>query len=142
MLIKAIQVLLFLLLSTIVNAQNQKGLASYYATKFEGRRCASGEIFSNQKLTCAHKTLPFGTLLKVCNTKNKCVTVKVNDRLPKKSKRIIDLTTKAANQIDLNNAGILKVTLEIVGRDSINVVPRKKQNSSHRTKKKRVRHKK
>ena len=107
------------------NAQTSKGIASYYAQKFEGRRCASGEIFRHDSLTCAHKNLPFGTVLKICNHKNKCVTVKVNDRLPQNSKRTVDLTMRAAKEIDLNYAGLLKVDIEIIGKDSIYSKPQK-----------------
>src|SRR6478609_1543229 len=71
----------------------QTGKASFYAKKFEGRKTASGEKFSNKKLTAAHKTLPFGTKVRVTNPRNnKAVIVTINDRLPKKSKRIIDLS--------------------------------------------------
>jgi rare lipoprotein A len=101
------------------HAQIKKGTASYYAAKFEGRRCASGERFSNDSLTCAHNSLPFGTLIKVCSAGNNCVVVKVNDRLSKRSKRTIDLSQHAAKQIGLQHAGFMKVTYEVVGKDSI-----------------------
>jgi len=114
-----VKIIFFLFAVIIAKAQTSNGLASYYANKFEGRRCSSGEIFRHDKLTCAHKTLPFGTMLKVCNSKNKCVTVKVNDRLPKHSKRSVDLTLRAAREIDLYYAGVMKVTIEVIGKDSI-----------------------
>lgn len=126
------------LISSLCQAQINKGIASYYAQKFEGRRCASGEIFRHDSLTCAHKTLPFGTLLKICNSKNKCVVVKVNDRLPKKSKRSVDLTMRAAKELNLYYAGLMKVTIEVIGKDSIKVVPiRKKITSKKKTTKKK-----
>jgi rare lipoprotein A len=91
----------------------QTGKASFYAKKFEGRRTASGEKFSNKKLTAAHKTLPFGTKVKVTNLKNnKSVIVTINDRLPKKSKRIIDLSQAGAKELDFIRAGTAKVTVE------------------------------
>jgi rare lipoprotein A len=91
------------------------GTASFYHAKFEGRKTASGEVFQNSLYTAAHKTLPFGTLLKVTNLKNgKEVTVKVNDRLPKGSSRIIDLTKAAARDLDFLNAGLTKVKIEII----------------------------
>ena len=93
----------------------QTGTASYYAKKFEGRRTSSGEKFSNKKLTAAHKTLPYGTKLKVTNlSNNKSVIVIVNDRLPKKSTRCIDLSQKAAKELDFIRAGKTKVKIEII----------------------------
>ncbi|HEY0029198.1 MAG TPA: septal ring lytic transglycosylase RlpA family protein [Bacteroidia bacterium] len=109
--------LLLLLLTPhiVLFAQNTEGKASYYAKKFEGRKTASGEKFSNKKLTAAHKTLPFGTRVKIINlSNNKEVTVTINDRLPKKSSRIIDLSQKAAKELDFIKAGITKVSLEVL----------------------------
>ncbi len=91
------------------------GTASFYAKRFEGRRCASGEIFRHDSLTAAHKTLSFGTRIKVTNLKNDSVViVRINDRLPKRSKRSIDLTRKAAKQLNFINQGLAKVKLEIL----------------------------
>lgn len=91
------------------------GLASYYAKRFEGRRTASGEKFRNDSLTAAHKTLPFGSIVKVTNLKNDSVVmVRVNDRLPKYSKRDIDLTIKAAKQLNFIKSGLAKVRLEVI----------------------------
>lgn len=90
-------------------------IASFYAKKFEGRRCASGEIFRQSQLTAAHKTLAFGTWVKVTNLSNdSVVVVKINDRLPRSSKRGIDLTMRAAKQLNFVRKGLTKVTLEIV----------------------------
>lgn len=90
--------------------------ASYYADKFDGRKTASGEIFSNHKATCAHRTLAFGTKIKVINTaNNQSVIVLVNDRGPQKASREIDLSKSAFMKItDNKNIGILKVNLETV----------------------------
>ncbi len=91
------------------------GIASYYAKRFEGRRCSNGSVFKHKNLTAAHKTLKFGTQLKVTNLKNdSSVIVTVTDRLPKKSKRTIDLTLTAAKQLNFVRSGLTKVTLEIV----------------------------
>ncbi|HOZ87877.1 MAG TPA: septal ring lytic transglycosylase RlpA family protein [Bacteroidia bacterium] len=91
------------------------GTASYYAKKFEGRKCSSGEIFRNDSLTAAHKTLKFGTVVKVTNLKNDSVViVRINDRLPKKSKRKIDLTRRAAKQLNFIKKGLTKVRIEVV----------------------------
>jgi rare lipoprotein A len=93
----------------------EKGLASYYHQMFEGRTCSNGEIFRHTGLTCAHKTLKFGTILRVTNLKNDSVViVKVNDRLPKKSKCCIDLTMRAAKQLNFVKGGITKVNIEIL----------------------------
>lgn len=91
------------------------GIASYYAKRFEGRRTTSGATFKHDKLTCAHKTLPFGTQLLITNTKNnKQVRVVVNDRLPQRSKRSVDLTLRAANQLGFVKQGLAKVKIEVI----------------------------
>lgn len=91
----------------------QKGRASFYADKFNGRKTASGETFRNGKLTAAHKTLPFGTKVKVTNQSNgKSVKVRINDRGPFVAGRIIDLSKKAAKKIDLDKAGVTEVVIK------------------------------
>jgi rare lipoprotein A len=93
------------------------GYASFYSNKFNGRRTANGEIFSQDKLTCAHNTLPMGTIVKVTNLKNeKSVTVRVNDRLHYRNPRIIDLSRSAAKALDFNGGGVIKVRVEVVKR--------------------------
>lgn len=95
--------------------QEEIGVASYYHKKFNGRKTSSGEIFSNDSLYAAHKTLPLGTYVRVINLKNdSVVVVKINDRLPKRSKRTIDLSQKAAHQLNFIRAGLTKVKLEIL----------------------------
>lgn len=90
-----------------------KGKASFYADKFNGRRTSSGEKFSNDSLTAAHKYLPFGTRLIVKNLKNdSVVVVRINDRLPKKSSRTIDLTKAAARKLNFIKSGITQVYIE------------------------------
>jgi len=101
--------------SLIENQTTEKGIASFYAKKFNGRKTTSGEIFYNDKLTAAHKTLKLGTYVKVLNVKNdSTVIVKVNDRLPQKSKRSIDLSYKAAKQLNFINAGLAKVEITVL----------------------------
>jgi rare lipoprotein A len=96
-------------------AQTNKGIASYYANKFVGRKTTSGVKYCHDSLTAAHKTLPFGTLVKVTNVKNgKSTVVKVNDRLPKKSRRIIDLSKKAATELDMLKNGVVRVEIEVL----------------------------
>ncbi len=98
---------------------HEECLASFYAKKFDGRKSSNGEIFRNNKLTAAHKTLSFGTIVKVTNLKNdSIVQVIITDRLPKKSKRCIDLSRKAAKQLNFINQGLARVRLEIL-KDSI-----------------------
>jgi rare lipoprotein A len=94
---------------------DKNAVASYYADKFNGRKTASGEKFSNSKYTAAHKKLPFGTKVKVTNLANgKSVVVTVNDRGPFSRGKDIDLSKKAFMDItDNKNHGELKVTLEI-----------------------------
>lgn len=93
-----------------------KAEASYYHDKFNGKKTASGEKFSNSKLTAAHRTLPFGTKVKVTNLANdKSVIVEVNDRGPFKKSREIDLSKKAFMEItDNKNHGTLHVRIEII----------------------------
>jgi rare lipoprotein A len=97
-------------------AQNQLvGLASYYGAKFHAKRTASGEKFDNNALTAAHKTLPFGSRVKVINPRNGLsVIVRINDRGPFVKGRIIDLSKAAARKVGLSHQGTLSVRLEIL----------------------------
>ena len=93
----------------------QTGKASYYANKFQGRKTASGERYSHNKLTAAHRKLPFGTMVRVTNLDNgKSVIVRINDRGPMKRERVIDLSRSAAGKIALIKAGVASVGIEIV----------------------------
>ncbi|MDR1127912.1 MAG: septal ring lytic transglycosylase RlpA family protein, partial [Treponema sp.] len=84
----------------------QEGIASWYGQEFAGRPTASGEVFNPSQFTAAHPTLPFGTLLKVTNRhNNRSVTVRVNDRGPFVSSRIIDVSRAAAEQLDIVATG-------------------------------------
>lgn len=95
----------------------QYGVASYYSNKFSGRKTSSGEIFSQQKFTAAHNTLPLGTYVRVTNLKNgRTVIVKVNDRLHHRNKRIIDLTRAAASKLGFLKSGLTRVKLEVLGK--------------------------
>lgn len=83
------------------------GKVSFYGDEFHGRKTASGEIFDQNKLTAAHKTLPFGTKLLVINPKNgKSVVLTVNDRGPFVKNRVIDITKSAAKHLSILNSGI------------------------------------
>lgn len=94
----------------------KEAVAVYYHDKYNGKPTASGELFSNDKYTAAHKTLPFGTKLRITNLKNnKSIQVKVNDRGPFGKGRDIDLSKKAFMEIaDNKNTGLLDVKIEIV----------------------------
>ena len=90
-----------------------KGQVSYYANKFHGRKTASGKRFDNTKLTCAHKTLPFGTFLKIINPMDgRFVIVEVIDRGPYIKKRVVDLSRSAFSKIGSLEKGILNVEIE------------------------------
>jgi rare lipoprotein A len=93
----------------------EEGLASWYGGKFQGRLTSSGEVFDTNLLTAAHKTLPFGTLVKVTNLANGLSTVvRINDRGPFVEGRIVDLSRAAAEQIDMVGAGTARVSVEVL----------------------------
>lgn len=95
--------------------QNQIGVASYYGQRFHGRKTANGERFNMHKLTAAHRSYPFGTVLRVTNLRNnKKVTVRINDRGPYVKGRIIDLSKQAARKLGFINSGITRVKIEVV----------------------------
>ena len=90
-------------------------VTSYYGKKFQGKPTSSGEIFDMYKLTCAHKTLPFGTLLKVTNEDNGLsVVVKVNDRGPFVDGRDLDISYAAAQKIGLVGVGVKTMKVEVI----------------------------
>jgi rare lipoprotein A len=92
-----------------------KGIASWYGRVLEGHHTASGEPFDMQALTAAHKTLPFGTLLRVINLKtHKSVVVRVNDRGMLSEDRVIDLSYAAAERLGMIKTGIAPVKLEVL----------------------------
>ena len=93
------------------------GIASFYANKFDGRKTANGEIFSQKKFTAACNVLPLGTWLKVTNLRNgKSVVLKTNDRLHPSMKRILDLSRTAAQKLGYINSGLTRVKVEIFGK--------------------------
>lgn len=105
-----------------LHAQTQKGKATYYSKRMTGARTSSGERLHHDSLTCAHKTFPFGTRLKVTNLQNgKEVIVRVTDRGPFGKGRIIDLSWGAAKAIDMLSAGVVMVKVEVVNDE--NIVP-------------------
>jgi len=95
------------------NGYTETGRACYYSSKFNGRKTSSGELFSQENMTAAHKNLKLGTFVKVTNLSNdSSVIVKVNDRLHKSSGHVIDLSLKAANQLNFIRNGSAKVKVE------------------------------
>jgi rare lipoprotein A len=116
---------MLIFLAVITNAQNQTGKASFYADKFEGRPTANGEKYRHNKLTAAHKTLPFGTRVRVTNLANQQhVEVVINDRGPYAEGRIIDLSKSAAEKLGFVNQGLADVSLEIIDAgDGMSTVP-------------------
>jgi rare lipoprotein A len=105
-------------------AQTQSGKASYYAKSWTGRRTSNGERLHHDSLTCAHRSLPFGTLLKVTNLLNgKQVVVRVTDRGPFVRGRIVDLSWGAAKAIGMLSQGIAPVSVERVTTSTIPFKP-------------------
>jgi rare lipoprotein A len=103
----------FAMLYTI--AQVQTGKASFYADKFEGSQTASGEKYRHSKLTAAHKSLPFGTRVRLTNTaNNQSVEVVINDRGPYVDDRIVDVSKTAAEKLGFINQGLAEVKLEVI----------------------------
>lgn len=93
----------------------QVGVASYYAHKYQGRTTANGEVFDMNKLTAAHRTLPFGTILRVTHLGNDhSVVVRVNDRGPYVTGRIIDLSLAAASELGMIQSGLAQVRVEVL----------------------------
>ena len=91
----------------------ENGKASYYGNEFNGKKTANGETFNKNKLTAAHKTLPFGTVVTVKNISNgKTVKVTITDRGPFVKGRIIDISEKAASEIGMLDQGVAQVELK------------------------------
>lgn len=114
--------LFFCLFSITVFAQKKykrTGICSYYGQNAVGSHTASGERIHHKSKTAAHKTLPFGTILKVTNLENnKETTVRVNDRGPYGRGRILDVTYPAAVELGLISSGTAKIKIEVIGYDS------------------------
>ena len=98
------------------SANSSEGKVAHYGKNFNGRKTASGERFDSSAMTMAHRTLPFGTMVKVTNIKNNMsVVVRVNDRGPSTPDRIGDLTSGAARKIRMIRSGVTDAKLEVVG---------------------------
>jgi rare lipoprotein A len=97
-------------------AATETGKLAWYGKKFAGRKTASGEAFNPEALTMAHKTLPFGTLVKVTNPKNgKSVTLRVNDRGPTQADRVGDVSYAAARRLGMLKSGVIDAEMTVVG---------------------------
>ena len=91
------------------------GVASYYADKYNGRPTSSGEIYDMYGISAAHPTYPMFTVIRVTNLKNnRHVVLKINDRMPYRPDRIIDLSYGAAKELDMVNDGIVNVKIEVL----------------------------
>lgn len=134
----SILILFFFCINTYSQARfSQKGEASFYANKFNGRKTANGEIFRQNKLTAAHRTLPFGTVLKVTNLSNgKSVIVRINDRGPFARGRIIDLSKLAAKKLDFIQKGHVMVSIQSIGGNYTKKITNKEKRKNRRYKKK------
>ena len=99
----------------------ESGKVAWYGNKFAGRKTASGERFNPEAMTMAHKTLPFGTRVKVTNPKNgKSVTLRVNDRGPTQADRVGDVSLAAARKLGMVKAGVIDAELTVVGNAPAN----------------------
>lgn len=95
-------------------AQTEEGTANFYGDKFQGKKTASGEVFDKNGLTASHKKLPLGTKVKVTNVDNgKSVVVTVNDRMAANNPAVIDVTQRAAEELDFAKSGKAKVKVEV-----------------------------
>jgi rare lipoprotein A len=105
-----------------VSAAQEYGMASVYSTKFQGSRTASGEIFNHNNFTAAHRTLPFGSLVKITRTDNgKTVIVKINDRGPFVSDRVMDISKAAATKLGFGSVEEARVKIEEVKDSKIQI---------------------
>ena len=95
--------------------ETETGVASFYSQKFHGKQTANGEVYDMNALTAAHINYPFETIIRVTNlSNNKSVVLRVNDRMPDNNGRMIDLSRKAAEELDMLISGIAKVKIEVL----------------------------
>lgn len=114
---KLLAFLLFFSLTSVLWSEElvTAGLASWYGEAFNGKMTANGEIYDMNDFTAAHRTLPFGTKVKVVNLlNNKTIIVRINDRGPFKDDRIIDVSKAAAEELDFIKNGIIPVRIEVL----------------------------
>jgi len=100
---------------TETREHGEEGLASYYSREFHGARTASGERYDHEALTAAHRTLPFGTRVRVTNLDNgRSVIVTITDRGPHRKGRIIDVSGAAARRLEMTHDGTVRVRVEVM----------------------------
>ena len=117
LLLPAYFLLIFSVQTQAQSLKSFKGKASFYSHKFTGKKTANGEIFNNYDYTCAHKHLPFGTLIEVENPKTgRSVIVRVNDRGPYSAGRVLDLSYEAAKKLGLIQNGVSDIRATIIKR--------------------------
>ena len=98
-------------------AKIQYGMASFYHSKFQGRKTSSGEKYDQDKMTAAHNGLPLNTWIRVTNIKNgRSVVAKINDRLHHRNERLVDLSRSAASKLGYIGRGIARVKVEVLGK--------------------------
>lgn len=91
------------------------GLATWYGNRYHGRTTASGEIFDQYDMTAAHRTLPFGSVVRVTDRENmRSIVVRINDRGPTRKERIIDLSKGAAEELGMIKRGVIPVVIEVL----------------------------
>ena len=118
---------------SILNSQSQVGKASFYSRKATGTRTASGERLHHDSLTCAHRSFPFGTMLRVTHLGNgRQVVVRVNDRGPYVRGRIVDLSRSAAQALGMLGEGVAEVIVEPADEIFIPLIPLKEQLENYR----------
>lgn len=104
-------------LAAALHSHPLRGLASWYGSVWQGRKTASGEVFREAELTAAHRTLPFGTLVRVTDLRSlRSVIVRINDRGALAPGRVIDLSAAAADQLGILDSGLASVKLEVLER--------------------------
>lgn len=93
----------------------ERGMASYYAKSFSGQLTANGDTYDPNEMTAAHKSLPLGSQVRVTNTDNgRSVKVEINDRGPYAAGRVIDLSRRAADKLDMHHLGVVPVKIEVL----------------------------
>lgn len=120
--LKTVLTVLVSLIAWSVSAAQEYGIASVYSTKFQGNRTASGELFNHKSYTAAHRTLPFGTLIKITRTDNgKSVVVRINDRGPFVNEHVTDISKAAAAKLEFGGNEDIRVKIEQVNNPKIQI---------------------
>ena len=106
--------------SQVALGKTEKGRASFYSSRFHGKKTSLGEIHKSGELSAAHRTYPFNTMLEVTNLdNNKKVIVRVNDRGPYSKNRLVDISKEAAKRLEIVSQGIANVSVRVVGMEGM-----------------------